>query len=396
MKREGRRGGGGGVNDEMANRARNATASMADNLPVTGEMATEISDEDMARILGSAIQGQKGQKGPKKASYTPKSHPLENVNFDCAEKMAKIMEEARTKLVDQCTGEKGGPTKSSAFLKPVVDTFDSIEGCFSGVMDVVKVLCSEVVRLHKVIETGRTAGNIPLEIEDTPVYKDIVKETAESNYVVKIPNMIMGGKVTGTMANMVTKVRDKLNRARIDTRGVTITPLNHATVKDKKDRDVVPVLLKVDSKRRDHREHLNRKLKMAKFHTSFHWPREINDEIKNMREQLDGYKDNDMEMGRQVMVRPSLTGRSLVISHRNNFKTDFKFLTTVKTPAPASLVEKTNMEQPCKSKYFDLTLDYDDLRNAKIAQALYDRESRNAQAGRSAAGAGNTAPSTQE
>ena len=138
-------------------------------------------------------------------------------------------------------------------------------------------------------------------------------------------------------------------------KGVSITPLAKDTIKDKNNNNVVPVLLRVQSESTRHRSNLERALKEARFRVAYHWPQDMIDNVKEIRKQMVGYLDNDITIQNQLMIRPSSTGQALVISHRAGFNTKWKYVTTVRTPAPKHLLELTGLPQPAHSKFFDLT-----------------------------------------
>ena len=321
-------------------------------------MGVDASVADMAEALSAVQANNQGKKDKsKKANKAPKQpHPLENLTFDEVEKNKEIFANARNEIRKLSHGPNNGLTKDGKLLLPVQKSLDACEQGYSQLSDVCFKLVKEVVRLAKIVEANEFAGSMITSAEEAPVHINMCKEAKEANYICKIPNLPMGEPIKGTTAHMVNKIRARLHRAYVDLRGVSIIPLANETEKTRNNLHVVPVLLKCDDESRQHRNWLERRLKDARFHTSFHWPEGLIDNVKLIREQMKDYKDANIEVEPQLMIRPSSTGKSLVISHRRNFNSKWKFITTVKTPASKELLNETGLEQPAKSKFFDLSL----------------------------------------
>ena len=100
---------------------------------------------------------------------------------------------------------------------------------------------------------------------------------------------------------------------------------------------------------------LDRALKARNQTTCYHWPANLAKNVKEIRSQLSSYVDDDYDLrNAQIMIRPNETGNLLMITYRYDFDSEWMHLENVSIPAPQEWLAEKNLEQPCKSDFFQL------------------------------------------
>ena len=217
-------------------------------------------------------------------------------------------------------------------------------------------MTQRVSKIESTIATNIATSNLveTKNFEGSDAYIGICNETADVNTTVKIPNLDVFEDLKG--APLAAKVCEVISKAcpTVSLAGMEIKILKDGTKKDG-DKHVVPVLLYAGDK--DARYNLDLALK-AKFETAYHWPLSIVKDVKEIRKQL--LLRTAPVLGTlpfsklQIRIRPSKSGKCLVVSYRENFGDDWIFHHKAKTPAPKELLRKAKAKQPCTSDYFTL------------------------------------------
>ena len=284
------------------------------------------------------------------------------LTFDKFIEITDITKKIAVELDLQCTNAKGNKNDKDKFISPIKSWLSELE---SKLTDVAKLTFSmassnaalkeRMDKLEATISSNVATGDLVSDIERSAKYKDLCNETMNSNLLIKVPNLDLGSSLNSEESPLIDTIKKKLT----DTlpvnslKDIVITPLAKETV-EKNGKFVVPVLLKAKTK--IERDSLDKKLKNH-FDTNFHWPKLLFPMVKSIRSQLLEFKDDKMDLtNKQIMIRPSSTGRSLTISLREGFKNKWQLLESVKTPAPQTLLDDTKFTQPCRSKFLELKL----------------------------------------
>ena len=264
--------------------------------------------------------------------------------LDKADEYLNLLSMSHFGLMDKCVElEKG--------LKSCVDRMDTYD---KGAKK--EKVTQRVAKIENTIATNLATKNLSPNFESSKVYDKLCDDTADSNRIVKIPALNLGANLSG--AQMAAKVREVIEK---ETPGLSLTEITNIvslkkhTTQDEEGKFTVPVLLYTKDK--DARYEVESKIKAGNIkETSFHWPPGLVKNVKEIRKQLSKLEDEDLGSfeNRQIRIRPSKTGRSLVISYRDTFNDDWVFLESVKTPAPAKMLVEAKGKQPCKSDYFKL------------------------------------------
>ena len=272
-------------------------------------------------------------------------------------KMVEIMEDHLTNLamvVYDAIGEVGGLSNA---LKGTKEELEDTKQQLGAVR-------KDVDKIKGVLDLGEARGSIGKPFEDTPVYKEVTDQVARCDKDVKITNFDVGEEITAAQGgDVVKKVREKLEKENngVDIKGLKVTLLKKTT-KVTNGKHTLPILIHTESRKK--RIDMEFAIKNAKkLSTSYHWPKNTSDQVKDIREQVSKYKSTtldsegnptlDME-GKHLRIRPTENGSHLQIHYRLGFKKPWILLDTVRTPAPKHVLSKAKAEQPCTSEYFKL------------------------------------------
>ena len=382
-------GGRGGRNGASAQGGGNGAVSSngenAGTLRNSKSFRSESASSEQPAVVQPGTAGPAGSAG----SQLP-SDPLDIRNFTYDNYIALTTELAtvRALLVPVQNAETFEDIKPSVLLDPVLDGLDKAEGYLNmlsrshfGLMDKCVELdkglksCESrldnidkgakndkvnqrVAKLENTVAVNIATKNLaPTSgFEKSEIYTGLCNDTADSNRIVKLPGLDLGENLSG--AKMAAKIRKVL----VDkTPGLAlseiqnIVSLKKSTTPQENGSHTVPVLLYTKDK--DARFEVENKIKAGDIkETSYHWPAGLVKNVKEIRKQvlkLD-HKDFGKFENRQIRIRPSKTGKSLVISYRDTFDDDWEFLESVKTPAPVKMLTDAKAKQPCKSDYFKL------------------------------------------
>ena len=203
------------------------------------------------------------------------------------------------------------------------------------------------------LENNMRGGNLTTQIETSKGYTDLCGEVKNASCITKIFGVDLGEETEGR-DKIVKKSKKVLEEEKkIHLKGAAIVPLKFkSAVFDRK--HTAPVL--IISKDREEKKTLERQAKDRGYRTGFHWPKNIVPLITKMREQLEEFKSDNLDLtDKHILIRPNMTGNSLSILYRpkEKIKDFWTHLESVKVPADDKLVRLFNA-QPCQSKYFSL------------------------------------------
>ena len=222
---------------------------------------------------------------------------------------------------------------------------------------------SDIDDIKKVLNINKAQGAIDKPYEQSPHYITHCNKVAVCDTQVKLPGLDLGVEIKEghDQKDLMVKVRAKLaeqgNGVELkDDQKVTL--LKKATkFNTKSKRHTIPVL--IHAKSRDNRIKMEHSIKAAKKLTaSYHWPKEVSDKVKVMREQLEKYEEKENGIvkfslqGKQIRIRPTEDGRFLVIHYRDGVGCPWISLDSVRTPISEKMAADAKTSQPCKSKYF--------------------------------------------
>ena len=187
------------------------------------------------------------------------------------------------------------------------------------------------------------------------LYKDLCNETMLASLSSKVPNLDLGVHIDrDSDISMIETVKTKLSSTLTPKvlSDVVITPLAKETF-EKNEKFIVPVLLK--SRTKQGKAALDKALKTKGLDVNFHWPKQLFPIIKSLREKYQNVKSEDIDLtSKQILIRPSATGKSIMVSYRTRIGTNWTFLESFKTPAPQAMLENTKFLQPFSSKYIQM------------------------------------------
>ena len=284
------------------------------------------------------------------------------LTFDKFIEITDITKKIADELDLQCINTKGNRNDKDKFISPIKNWLYELE---SKLTDVAKltfsmassnvVLKERLDKLEATIASNVATGDLVSDIEKSAKYKDFCNETMNSNLLIKVPNLDLGSSVNSEETPILDSIKKKLANTLPENalKDIVITSLAKETV-EKDGKFVVPVLLKAKTK--TERDSLDKIIKNH-YDTNFHWPKMLFPIVKSIRSQMLELKNEKIDLtNKQIMIRPSSTGRSLTISFRDGFRTKWQLLESIKTPAPKSLLENTKFTQPCSSKFTELKL----------------------------------------
>ena len=238
-------------------------------------------------------------------------------------------------------------------LKTTRDELDALK----DEVNAIKGVRQEVTAIKATVDKSKAQGDLAKEFTKSRNYTDLAKEVVKCDTQVKIPNLPMGESLKNLDEKaLVAKVRAKLEvpGSGADIKGLKVTLLKKETkFNDTTQEHTLPVLIHAGS--RDNRIKLENKIREAKtLSTSYHWPKVVSDNIKEMRKQLAKYSTRELSLtGKQIRIRPSNDGFYLTISYREG-KGKWTVLDTVKIPVSKDMLQGTDAQQPCVSDYFKL------------------------------------------
>ena len=294
----------------------------------------------------------------KRARVSSSDNPHE-LSFDLFSELTTTITKIRGDLEKQTLNKNGTKGDKDKFLTPISNGLDIVENrlseiakfCFN-ISNSHVTLLARVEKLESTISVNVASGDLVSDIEKSATYKDLCNQTMNSNLLSKIPNLDMGTPTKLDRPEMIESIKAKLYETLPPNslKDVVITPLAKET-HDKEGKNIIPVLLK--SKDKNTRSALEKDLKDNNFALNFHWPKELVPCIKQIRTKFSRIaNDNLILANKQILVRPSITGKSLYISYRDGFNTPWVTLDSVKTPATSTMLKNTKFAQPCVSKYF--------------------------------------------
>ena len=217
--------------------------------------------------------------------------------------------------------------------------------------------------IKQVLKINEDQGALNKPYEESPNYTAHCDKVVECDTQVKLPGVDLGIEIKEghDQKDLMKKVRDKLaekgNGIELK-ENQNVTLLKKTTKFNTKIRKhTIPVL--IHAKSRDNRIKLEHSIKAAKkYSTSYHWPKEVSDKVKVMREQIEKYERTEPDgtvfslQGKQIRIRPTENGRHLLIHYRDGVGCPWVTLDSVKTPISEEMARKANTTQPCKSTYF--------------------------------------------
>ena len=321
----------------------------ANNLPSTQGGITPSVDPSQSR--------------PRSASFKrPRSDDnFIEKTFDHFSAITGVMNVIKADLDKQSTSKNGSKNEKDKFLTPISNAFSELESKLTDLAGVVFELSKDhdnlknsVFEIQNTIKSNKVSGDLVSSSEQSATYRNLCNEIAKSNVTSKVQKLDLGCAKTGTHSEMTEAVKSKLKEYQplIPLKDVVITPLAKATVIEN-DKHLIPVLFKC--KDRDHKFNLDTTLKANDLNPGFHWPKEMVPIVKDMRKKLGEVKNSELDLSnKQIMIRPTFSGKTLNISYRSKIGDQWTLLENVKVPAPKLFLEKTGFTQPCVSKYFKI------------------------------------------
>ena len=208
-------------------------------------------------------------------------------------------------------------------------------------------------------------GNLSLDLENSDKYKKVQRDLTRSDVETKVIELDFEEKLTSKDA-IVKKAKAKLGKTNHLAKVIKhlhVEPLARETKpsKEKKDSNgqpinTVPVI--ITSKNKRDKIALDKSLRKAEIITAFHWPSEIVQPMKDIRDIYQGLKIKDgVDLtDKYLLIRPNTdTGKSINIFYRSKEKgSKFQYLESIKTPASYDLCAQLNQPQPSVSKFCTL------------------------------------------
>lgn len=312
-----------------------------------------LSFDNLSRVRTNSVKRKKTSES---------SLDCSGLTFDKFIEITDITKKIAEELDLQCTTAEGNRNAKDKFISPIKNWLSELE---SKLTDVAKLTFSmassnlelkeRLDKLEATIASNVATGDLVSDIEKSAKYKDFCNETMNCNLLTKVPNLDLGSSVDGKGTPILDVIKQKLNNTlpANTLKDITITPLAKETV-EKSGKFVVPVLFKANSKAE--KDALEKVLRNH-FDTNFHWPKMLFPIVKDIRNQLSVTKNEKIDLtNKQILIRPSSTGRSLTVSYREGFNSKWQLLESIKTPAPKSFLDNTKFTQPCVSKFTDLKI----------------------------------------
>ena len=301
-------------------------------------------------------------EGQQENSTTPAD--WNNFTFDHFSKITETTGKIREELdkLSQCNS--GKPSEKAKIIAPITNWFIELESKMNdlskfvfGLSNNQKTLIERIEKLEATVAINVASGDLVYDIERSAGYKDLCNETMLASLSSKVPNLDLGVHIDrDSDISLIEMVNSKLSsRSTLTPKvlsDVVITPLAKETF-EKNEKFIVPVLLK--SKTKQGKAALDKALKTKVLDVNFHWPKQLFPIIKSLREKYKDFKSEDMDLtSKQILIRPSATGKSIMVSYRNGLGTNWTFLESFKTPAPQAMLENTKFLQPFSSKYIQM------------------------------------------
>ena len=294
----------------------------------------------------------------KRARVSSSDNP-QDLSFDLFSELTTTISKIRIDLEKQTLNKNGIKNDKDKFLTPISNGLDTIENRLSDIARFCfnlssshSTLLTRVEKLESTISVNVASGDLVSDIEKSATYKDLCNQTMNSNLLSKIPNLDMGTPTKLDRPEMIDSIKSKLYETLPPNslKDVIITPLSKET-HDKEGKNIIPVLLK--SKDKDTRFKLDKVIKDNNFALNYHWPKDLVPYIRQIRTKVSKIANDNLNLAnKQILVRPSITGKSLYISYRDDFNKPWITLESVKTPATSSMLKNTKFTQPCVSKFF--------------------------------------------
>ncbi len=298
--------------------------------------------------------------GQRDISLTPAE--WNNFTFDHFSNISKTTGKIKDELDKLSQGTNGKPNEKAKLIAPLTSWFNELENMMTDLSKFVFGMKDNQNRMNKRIESleatiavNVATGDLVSDIERSASYKDLCNETMHASLASKVPNLDLGVHVDRESdISLTEKVRTKLTSTLTPKvlSDVVITPLARETV-DKDDKFTVPVLLKAKTKHG--KVALDKALRAKGFDVNFHWPKQLFPIIKSLREKYKNVKVDDIDLtSKQILIRPSVTGKSIMVSYRAGMGTNWTFLESFKTPATKEMLDNTKFLQPFSSKYIEM------------------------------------------
>ena len=226
----------------------------------------------------------------------------------------------------------------------------------------VNVLQKDMSDVKAILKVSKDHGEIEKPFEQSPTYIAHCGKVATCDTQVKIPGLDMGQeyKLGHDERDLLDKVRAKLSEPGngVDISNLKVSLLKKATKYNAThNKHTIPVI--IHAKSRENRINMEQSIKGAKkLSTSYHWPKDVSDKVKVMREKLEKYektKDDGTKfslVGKQLRIRPTEDGKFILIHYRNAVGCPWISLDSVKTPISEKMMADSNVPQTCESDYF--------------------------------------------
>ena len=292
---------------------------------------------------------------------------FENLAWEYWDALNNTMTKINADLSQHCSTINGKETTNAKFLNPIKKGFKTLESNLNDVSCLLfsltkelDTLSNKVNNVESIVNKNRATGDLVSKIQDSAAYKNICSDLQNSDLQTKIYNFDLGKQVEGHR-EVSQAVRTSLSNSTLSdsTKKASVTILSKST-KFVNGKHAVPILLKCNSK--IDQISLEKNVRDKGYNTAFHWPKELIEPVKKIREQLVSYKSevDNIDMTKcHILIRPNFeTGKSLQILYRlSDQTTDRRWKTwfSCPTPAPISLAKKFGNEQPAnKSKFFSI------------------------------------------
>ena len=350
--------------------------------------------ESRQRILDRIFalkQDEAEKKGAGRSSVPapppPKPEDFEQITFDSFLSMTDILFSTKEKLKEikgplAQVAKKGFETMEEnlsllagvtyAAIGEVGDQGDEILRLRSKIKDQeseLSTLRTEVDGLKKdmsdvkaILKVSKDHGETQKPFEQSPTYIAHCGKVVTCDTQVKIPSLDMGKefKLGHDERDLLDNVRAKLSEpgTGVDISNLKVTLLKKATKYNRThNKHTIPVL--IHAKTKENRINMEQSIKAAKkLSSSYHWPKDVSDKVKVMREKLEKYekvKDDGSKFtlaGKQLRIRPTEDGKYILIHYRNAAGCPWISLDSVKTPISEKMMADANTPQTCVSDYF--------------------------------------------
>ena len=312
------------------------------NLPKSNPRLYESRKRIMDRIL-SLKQDEAEKKGVGRSSVPipppPKPEDFEQLTYDSFITMTDILFNTKAKLTEikgplaqvakkglEALEDKLSLVAGVAYaaIGELGDQGDEILMLRSKVKDQeaeLVQLTSEVGGLKKdmtevraILKVSKDHGEIEKPYEQSPPYLAHCAKVATCDTQVKIPGLDLGAeyKEGHNERDLLDKVRAKLSEpgTGVDISNLKVTLLKKATKFNRTyNKHTIPVL--IHTKSRENRINMEQSIKAAKkLSSSYHWPKDVSDKVKVMREKLEKYEKTQPDgtkfslLGKQLRICP--------------------------------------------------------------------------------------------